>query len=76
MGSKMAVGDDFEQLADLVPKHKRHQSTFNVTFDQRTKIVKYLNDHDQGEKVARDICIDLWCKCAHDDGGSCVCKCN
>ena len=78
MASKMDVGDDFEQLADLVPKHKRQQRTWSVTFDERERIATYLNDHEpsQGEQIARDICTDLRCFCAHGPRGRCVCECN
>ena len=78
MASKMDVGDDFEQLADLVPKHKRQQRTISVNFDLRKKIATYLNDHEPspGEQIARDICNDLLCGCALGRDERCVCECN
>ena len=77
MASKMDVGDDFEQLADLVPKHKRQQRTWLVNVDQRKMIATYLNDHEPspGEQIARKICNALECSCAHGPGGPCVCEC-
>ena len=77
MASKMDVGDDFKQLADLVPTHRRQQRTCSVSVALRKKIATYLNDHDprRGEQIARDICNALECGCKYGRGDRCVCEC-
>ena len=69
MGSKRAMGDDIEQLADLVYTDKRQEPCL-----PKTEIVKYLNI-DPTEQRARHICNDLDCLCGNGQGESCDCKC-
>lgn len=75
MGSKMAVSDDFEQLADLVHTNKQQQRSSSLSLSLKDRIVTYLNKPDVNEQ--REICRRLGCDCKFPPGGSsCGCECD
>lgn len=58
MGSKRAVGDDIEEMADSVHTYKRSKPCHP---DIKANIVAYLN----GDKSkARDLCSSIGCACS------------
>lgn len=71
MGSKRTMGDDIEQLADLVYTDKR-QSLSNSL---KAEIVAYLNNPDPKAQRARNICLDLGCCCENGKTEPCDCAC-
>lgn len=73
MGSKRAMGDDIEQLADVVYTDKRQQP---LTLDQKKNIAAYLNNEDRCARKIRDICIVLGCYCSAGRGHPCNCTCD
>lgn len=74
MGSKMAVSDDFEQLADLVHTNKQQQRSLSLSLSLKDRIVTYLNNPDVNEQ--REICGRLGCGCKFPPGdSSCGCEC-
>lgn len=71
VGSKRAMDDDSEQLADVVYTDKRKQHFNRAVKD---KIVTYLNGEHPCSKKVRDICIELGCHCRRTticDCGNC-----
>ena len=71
MGSKRAMGDDIEQLADLVYTDKRKQLCNSV---RKNKIVEYLN-LDPSTQTARNKCRALGCHCLNGKRKPCCCNC-
>ena len=72
MGSKRAMGDDIEQLADLVYTDKRQQLSYS---DLKPEIAAYLNYPDPTAQRARDICTKLRCHCGNGKTQPCNCRC-
>lgn len=72
MGSKRAMGDDIEQLADVVYTDKRQQP---FTLAQKKDIAAYLNNEDRCAQKTRDICNYLSCYCSAGRGHPCNCTC-
>ena len=70
MGSKRAMGDDIEQLADLVYTDKRGKPCNSV---QKNELVAYLN-MDPKTPTARNKCRALKCHC-RSSRGPCNCRC-
>ncbi|KAM7434108.1 hypothetical protein ABFA07_015767 [Porites harrisoni] len=71
MGSKRAVGDDIEQLADLVRTNKQRRTSFA---NKAKQIVKYVNSNEP-KKAVRMICIYLGCTCDFGPEDGCGCSC-
>lgn len=65
VGSKRAMGDDSEQLADLVYTDKRKQHS------KRANIVTALNAQTSCAEKIRNICIDLGCHCRSSKSCNC-----
>ena len=72
MGSKRAVGDEIEQLADLVRTNKQRRTSFA---NEAKKIVKLVNSNEPKTAV-RMICRYLGCSCQFgpEDPCNCLCK--
>lgn len=70
MGSKRAMGDDIEQLADLVYTDKREKLCNSV---RKNELAAYLN-MDPTTDIARKKCNDLNCQCG-SISGHCHCAC-
>lgn len=73
MGSKRAMGDDIEQLADVVYTDKRQQP---LTLAQKKNIAAYLNNKDRSAQKTRDICYYLHCYCSAGRRHPCNCTCD
>lgn len=59
MGSKRALGDDIEQMADSVHTDKKRQASYE---DLQAKIIAYLNKKDDAKE--RDLCKSVGCVCS------------
>lgn len=58
MGSKRALGDDIEQMADSVHRDKRRKASYA---DLQVKIIAYLNNKNIAKE--RDLCKSVGCIC-------------
>ena len=70
MGSKRAVGDDIEEMADSVHTYKRSKP---CRPDIQKKIAAYLNGN-KSKAETRDLCSSIGCACTytgHSAGEGC-----
>lgn len=70
MGSKRAVGDDIEEMADSVHTYKRSKP---CRTDIQAEIVAYLNGGKSKEET-RNLCSIIGCACSrtgHFQGNGC-----
>ena len=76
MGSKRAMGDDIEQLADLVHTDKREKPCNSV---RKNELVAYLNldpSTEKGKKKCYELSsLSIECYCKGDRETPCNCTC-